>query len=167
MRALLRISRHVIVVAVLGCIVMFAAVTIFGAVAVVQAIVQMARGGAAPTELATATVHVFKILDLFLLGAILYIVALGLSALFLDAETALPAWFEVRELQDLKVVLSQSVIVVLLVAFLGDVLEWEKGSDIAFVGGGIALVIAAVAFMLRNLPHRRPRVDHPAGGRRE
>src|SRR5262249_52598104 len=112
MGALLRVSRHVIVVAVLGCLVMFAAVTIFAAVAVVHAIVQMSRGGGAPlTEIATVTVHAFKILDLFLLGAILYIVALGLSALFLDADTALPAWFEVRELRDLKVVLSQSVVV--------------------------------------------------------
>ena len=165
MGALLRVSRHVIVVAVLGCLVMFAAVTIFAAVAVVHAIVQMSRGGGAPlTEIATVTVHAFKILDLFLLGAILYIVALGLSALFLDADTALPAWFEVRELRDLKVVLSQSVVVVMLVAFLGDVLEWESGGDIAYVGGGIALVIAAVALMLRELPPRDNPPDADGAG---
>jgi len=79
----------------------------------------------------------------------------GMSALlFLGASTALPPWLEVRELHDLKVVLSQSVIVVMLIAFLGDVLEWEKGADILFVGGGIALVIAATAFMLRDAPPR-------------
>jgi len=38
----------------------------------------------------------------------------------------------------------------MLVAFLGDVLEWERGTDILFVGSGIALVIAAVALMLRH-----------------
>jgi uncharacterized membrane protein YqhA len=99
------------------------------------------------------------VLDLFLLGAILYIAALGLGALFLGTEAALPAWLHVREVQDLKIVLSQSVIVVLLVAFLGDVLEWERGSDIAFVGGGIAMVIAAVAFMLRDTTPRDRHVD--------
>lgn len=38
----------------------------------------------------------------------------------------------------------------MLVAFLGDLLEWEQGSDIAFVGGGVAAVIAAIAFTLRS-----------------
>jgi hypothetical protein len=37
-----------------------------------------------------------------------------------------------------------------VVAFLGDVLEWETGTDIFFVGGGIAAVIAALAYMLRG-----------------
>ena len=100
--------------------------------------------------IAAVTVSAFKILDLFLLGTIFYIVALGLAALFLDSEAALPRWFRVRELQDLKIIVSQSVVVVMLVAFLGDVLEWENATDIAFVGGGVAAVIAAIAFMLRD-----------------
>jgi hypothetical protein len=45
MKTILELSRHVVVVAVLGCIVMFAAVTIYGAVAVAQTVLQMARGG--------------------------------------------------------------------------------------------------------------------------
>jgi uncharacterized membrane protein YqhA len=61
----------------------------------------------------------------------------------------------VRELRDLKVVLSQSVIVLLLVDFLGDVLEWERGTDIAFVGAALAMVIAAVAYQLREMPAQR------------
>jgi uncharacterized membrane protein YqhA len=82
----------------------------------------------------------------------------GGYAFFLDGEAALPRWLKIRELQDLKEVVSQSVVVVLLIAFLGDVLEWEQGSDIALVGGGIAAVIAAVAFMLRTsrTEDRRP-----------
>ena len=162
MRVILHASRHVVVIAILGCLVMFAAVTIYGAIGVALAVREMTRNGPSFAVAATVTVSAFKILDMFLLGAILYIVALGLGALFLNTETALPAWFEVRELQDLKVILSQSVIVVMLVAFLGDVLEWEQGSDILFVGGGVALVIAAVAFMLRGVPRRGRRLD--AGG---
>ncbi|HEV8255864.1 MAG TPA: YqhA family protein [Casimicrobiaceae bacterium] len=150
MKAILRVSRYLVVVAVVGCIVMFGVVTIYAAVAVGSATLKILFGGYALTDVATATVYAFKILDLFLIGTILYIVALGLAALFLDSEAALPRWFKIRELQDLKDVVSQSVVVVLLVAFLGDVLEWEKGTDIAFVGGGIAAVIAAVAFMLRT-----------------
>ena len=150
MKAILRISRYFVVLAVIGCLVMFAAVTVYAAIAVGGAIVRFYDAGMALTEIAAVTVYAFKILDLFLLGAILYIVALGLAALFLDSEAALPRWFKVRELQDLKVILSQSVVVVLVIAFLGDVLEWETGTDILFVGGGIAAVIAALAYMLRG-----------------
>src|SRR5262245_61986873 len=159
MKAILRGSRHVLVVAVLGCIVMFAAVTIYGALAVANAVLHIVRDGAGLGEVTTVTVYAFKILDLFLLGTILYIVALGLGALFLGAEAALPHWFEVSELRDPKRVLAQSVVVVMLVSSLGDVLDWEKGSDIVYVGGGIAMVIAAVAFMLCDVQSRGRRLD--------
>jgi len=155
MTAILRASRYVMVIAVAGCLLMFAAVTSFGMLAVLHAVVDLSRQGTALTQVPVVTVAAFKILDLFLLGGILYIVALGLGALFLDTRTALPAWFRVHELRDLKVVLSQSVIVVLLIDFLGDVLEWERGTDIAFVGAGLAMVIAAVAYQLREMPAQR------------
>jgi uncharacterized membrane protein YqhA len=150
MKPILRISRYLLVVTVVGCIVMFGAVTIYAAVAVGGAVLKMSFGGIIPTDIAAVTVSAFKILDLFLLGTIFYIVALGLAALFLDSEAALPRWFKVRELQDLKMIVSQSVVLVMLVAFLGDVLEWENATDIAFVGAGVAAVIAAIAFMLRD-----------------
>ncbi len=150
MKAILRISRYGLVVTVVGCIIMFAAVTIYAAVAVGGAILKIWLGGVNAIDIASATVSAFKILDLFLLGTIFYIVALGLAALFLGSEAALPRWFKVRELQDLKAIVSQSVVLVMLVAFLGDVLEWENAADIAYVGGGVAAVIAAIAFMLRD-----------------
>ena len=158
MKPILRISRYGLVVTVVGCVIMFGAVTIYAAVAVAGAILKMSFGGVNPTDIAVATVSAFKILDLFLLGTIFYIVALGLAALFLDSEAALPRWFKVRELQDLKTIVSQSVVLVMLVAFLGDVLEWESATDIAFVGGGVAAVIAAIAFMLRD---RAAQERHP------
>jgi uncharacterized membrane protein YqhA len=153
MKPILRFSRYFVVVAVIGCLAMFAAITIYAAVAVGNAIILFWGERAELSGIATVTVYAFKILDLFLVGTILYIVALGLSALFLDAEAALPKWFKIHELQDLKVILSQSVVVVMVVAFLGDVLEWDNGSDIAFIGAGIALVIAALAYMQRGHPH--------------
>jgi uncharacterized membrane protein YqhA len=150
MKPILRVSRYLLVVTVVGCIVMFGVVTIYAAIAVGGTIVKIGLGGFAAADIASVTVSAFKILDLFLLGTILYIVALGLAALFLDSEAALPRWFKIHELQDLKIIVSQSVVVVMLVAFLGDVLEWEQGSDIAFVGGGVAAVIAAIALTLRT-----------------
>lgn len=154
MKTVLRMSRYFVVLAVVGCLVLFAAVTVYAAVAVGNAIVHFYGAGAALDGIATVTVYAFKILDLFLIGAILYIIALGLAALFLDSEAALPRWFKVHELHDLKIILSQSVVVVMVVGFLGDVLEWENGTDIFFVGAGIAAVIAALAYMLRGYDKR-------------
>src|SRR5262245_33534157 len=125
MRSILRVSRYFIVLAVIGCLVMFWSVTIYAAFAVGSSMLQLLHGGVTADDIAAAMLRAFKILDLFLLATILYIVALGLAALFLDSAAALPRWLHVSELYDLKVVLAQSVVVVLLVAFLGDVLEWE------------------------------------------
>ena len=110
MKPILRVRRYLLVVTVVGCIVMFGAVTIHAAGAVGHAILKIGVGGFAPTDIASVTVSAFKILDLFLLGTILYLVALGLAALFLDSEAAVPRWFKLRELQDLKMIVSQSVL---------------------------------------------------------
>jgi len=150
LETILRACRYLIVVAVLGCLLMFGVVTLYAAGAAGSMILTVLHGGFTLDDIAHVTVYAFKVLDLFLIGAILYIVALGLAALFLDSEAALPRWFKVRELQDLKLVLAQSIVVVMLIGFLGDVLEWQVGSDIAFVGGGVAAVIAAIAYMLRG-----------------
>ena len=82
-------SLYFVVLAVVGCLAMFAAVTVYAAIAVGNAIVQFYGAGATLDGIATVTVYAFKILDLFLIGTILYIVALGLAALFLDSEAAL------------------------------------------------------------------------------
>jgi uncharacterized membrane protein YqhA len=150
MKPILRACRYLIIVAVIGCMFMFAVVTLYAAGAAGNLVLEVLRGGFRLDDIALVTVYAFKVLDMFLIGTILYIVALGLAALFLDSEAALPGWFKVRELQDLKFVLAQSIVMAMLVGFLGDVLEWETGSDIAFVGGGVAVVIAAIAYMLRS-----------------
>jgi len=106
MKPILRACRYLVVVAVVGCIVMFGVVTLYAAGAAGNMILQALHGGFTLDDIAHVTVYAFKILDLFLIGTILYIVALGLAALFLDSEAALPRWFKVRELQDLKFVLA-------------------------------------------------------------
>jgi uncharacterized membrane protein YqhA len=118
MKPILRACRYLVSVAVIGCIVMFGIVTLYAVGAAGSMILQVLHGGFTLDDIAHVTVYAFKVLDLFLIGTILYIVALGLAALFLDSEAALPRWFKVRELQDLKFVLAQSIVVVMLVGFL-------------------------------------------------
>jgi uncharacterized membrane protein YqhA len=88
------------------------------------------------------------------LGTVLYIVALGLYQLFIDQNLALPRWLKVNDLNDLKRDLIAVVVVLLGVSFLGEVVNWEGDNDILPLGAGIALVIAALGFILWLTPNK-------------
>ncbi len=54
----------------------------------------------------------------------------------------------VDSLDDLKGKLIGVVIIVLGVIFLGNTAKWTGGTDILYLGGGIAAVIAAITYFL-------------------
>ena len=99
-------------------------------------------------------VSLIEITDIILLGTVLYIVALGLYQLFIDQNLALPRWLKVNDLNDLKRDLIAVVVVLLGVSFLGEVVNWEGDNDILPLGAGIALVIAALGFILWLTPNK-------------
>jgi uncharacterized membrane protein YqhA len=97
-------------------------------------------------------VELIEIIDIILLGTVLYIVALGLYQLFIDQNLALPRWLKVNDLTDLKRDLIAVVVVLLGVSFLGEVVNWEGESDVLPLGAAVALVIAALGFILWLTP---------------
>ena len=97
-------------------------------------------------------VELIEITDVILLGTVLYIVALGLYQLFIDQNLPLPRWLKVNDLTDLKRDLIGVVVVLLGVSFLGEVVNWEGESDLLPLGAAIALVIAALGFILWLTP---------------
>jgi uncharacterized membrane protein YqhA len=99
-------------------------------------------------------VDLIEITDVILLGTVLYIVALGLYQLFIDQNLALPRWLKVNDLTDLKRDLIGVVVVLLGVSFLGEVVNWEGESDLLPLGASIALVIAALGFILWLTPNK-------------
>jgi uncharacterized membrane protein YqhA len=103
-------------------------------------------------------VDMIEITDVILLGTVLYIVALGLYQLFIDHNMALPRWLKVDDLADLKRDLIGVVVVLLGVSFLGEVVNWEGNNDILPLGAGIAIVIAALGFILWLTPNK-PEAD--------
>src|SRR5215216_6210983 len=99
-------------------------------------------------------VDLIEITDIILLGTVLYIVALGLYQLFIGQHLALPRWLKVNDLTDLKRDLIGVVVVLLGVSFLGEVVNWEGENTILPLGAGIALVIAALGFILWLTPNK-------------
>jgi uncharacterized membrane protein YqhA len=88
------------------------------------------------------------------LATVLYIIALGLYALFVDDRLPLPAWLEIHDLDDLKEKLISVVIVVLGVLFLEQVVAWDGGRDLLGFGAAIALVVAALTYFLSQKPRK-------------
>jgi len=100
-------------------------------------------------------VELIEIIDVILLGTVLYIVALGLYQLFIDHNLALPRWLKVNDLTDLKRDLIGVVVVLLGVSFLGEVVNWDGESNMLPFGAAIALVIAALGFILWLTPAKQ------------
>jgi uncharacterized membrane protein YqhA len=89
-----------------------------------------------------------ELADLYLLGVVVYIIAIGLYKLFIDDRVSTPAWLEIRHIDDLKSKLASLIIVVLAVAFLKQVVAWDGETNLLIYGGGIAVVIAALTYFL-------------------
>lgn len=95
------------------------------------------------------SIELIGLIDVFLIGVILLIVALGLYQLFIDENTTLPSWLKIRTLDELKHRVIGVICVVLGVNFLSNVAEWTGGKDILYLGVAIAVVLLALVLLLK------------------
>jgi uncharacterized membrane protein YqhA len=158
LRNIFAASRFVIGLAVLGSFVGSAILLVIATASLFSIawneIVNFESDNLAGRHIDRLAVELIEITDIILLGTVLYIVALGLYQLFIDQSLALPRWLKVNDLADLKRDLIGVVVVLLGVSFLGEVVNWEGQNDILPLGAGIALVIAALGFILWLTPNK-------------
>jgi uncharacterized membrane protein YqhA len=149
MRNILASSRFFIAVAVLGTFVASVSLIISGTVSVFKvtkdAIVDGETGVDASKHMA---VDYLQLVDIFLLGTALYIIALGLYELFIDDSLPMPKWLIIATFEDLKEKLIGVIIVLLGVSFLGSAVTWSGDSDILELGVATAAIILALAIAL-------------------
>jgi uncharacterized membrane protein YqhA len=148
-RRVLASSRFFIVAAVLGSFLSAVVLILAGVVAVIHTAWEVIRHPR--TDVAEAkhiAVDFIQMTDVFLLGTVLYIVALGLYELFVDPELPMPGWLRIRDLDDMKERLLGVIIVLLGVTFLGSAVTWDGTGDILPYGLAIAAVILALALQL-------------------
>jgi uncharacterized membrane protein YqhA len=151
-------SRFFIAAAVLGSFVSAVMLILAGFVAVVEiAFEKLSDPATDAQEAKQLAVDFIELTDVFLLGTILYIVALGLYELFIDPDLPMPRWLLIRDLDDLKERLIGVIIVLLGVTFLGSAVTWNGDRDILYYGAAIGVVILALTLMLwvSALRHRR------------
>lgn len=149
LRRILASSRYLILIAVLGAFLSAVATLVYSGIAVIRIALEVfTHEEFTPAGAKTVAVDFIGLIDLLLLGTVLYIVALGLYSLFIDNGLPTPAWLHVEDLDELKQKLIGVIVVLLAVAFLGQVVEWKGDTSILSLGVSVALVIAALALLL-------------------
>lgn len=148
-RRALGASRFLVLIAVLGTLAAAVILFVYGAAETVGVLLDLIAKPEVSAKGAKALVLSFiEIVDVFLLGTVLVIIALGLYELFVDPEIVTPEWLHIRTLDDLKSKLVGVVIVVLAVLFLGQAVSWNGERDLLRFGAAVALVIAALTYFL-------------------
>lgn len=141
-------TKYLILLPVVGSLLSAVVIFVYDIIStVVIAYDVLTQGSFGASGLKAVAVAYVKLLDLFLLGTVLYIVALGLYQLFIDPDIALPRWARVRSIDTLKEYVLNVVAVLIVVAFLAEAIEWDGGMDILGYGAAIALVVASVALL--------------------
>lgn len=162
MRTVFGWSRYLILIAVIALLLGAMAVFVFGGISMVLAIIEVFAEGEFNAEGARfLSVEMIELVDLFLLGTILYITSLGLYQLFVDPEVGelLPPWLSVHSIDQLKFNLVAVLVVMLIVLFLGAAAETVlfevegAGLELLAYGAGIALVVAAAGAAVMMLGH--------------
>ncbi len=161
-------SRYIVAAAAVGAFIaslLLLVVALAQTISVVSQAVSNFR--AVVTDPKELTLVLVTNIDLFLLSAGFYIIALGFYELFVDDDIPLPNWLEINNFDDLKSNLVGIIIVVIAVAFLGQVIDWKGGSDIAYFGLAIGLVTASLTYFITakgTKKARRMEKDEPPAG---
>jgi uncharacterized membrane protein YqhA len=164
LRNILAGSRYLVVIAILGIFLASIAVFIYGGVTVISIMLGTFTHGLFTVDGAKRLeIEAIELIDLFLLGAVLYITSLGLYELFIDDSLPMPAWLIVTSLDDLKERLIGVVIVLLAVSFLGYVVNWDNTTPILALGVAVGIVIFALAYLLSSGSHKIPLVSETRG----
>jgi uncharacterized membrane protein YqhA len=161
MRNILAGSRFFIALAAFGTFLSSVALIISGVISVFRVTLDALRdsdsGVLASKHLA---VDFLQLVDIFLLGTALYIIALGLYELFVDDSLPMPKWLVIATFEDLKEKLIGVIIVLLGVSYLGTAVTWAEDKSILNLGVATAAVILALAIAL-YLSTKSHAVSHP------
>ena len=88
-------------------------------------------------------VELLQVLDLYLIGTVLLITAIGLYELFIS-EVQLPAWLVIRSLSDLKTKIVEVIVLVIGIKFVEKLVTAKEPIDVLWYGLGSAAVMAVL-----------------------
>ncbi len=139
MKRILENSKYIVLIGVISLLFAAIATFLWGAA---QTFFLVAKFVATPTD-AGLIVPIVQLMDLFLLGTVLLVFALGLYELFIG-KLALPEWLVIDDLKKLKGKLSDVVILIIGIKFLEKLIESKNAQDTLMTGIAVAVVIGAL-----------------------
>lgn len=146
-------TRFLAGLAVASIAVMATVIFLYGVVLTVRFIAQCFTNGASLLEGKTLILTSIELVDLFLIGITLYVIAIGLYELFIDPAVPTMPWLHIRDIDDLKANVLGMVIVILGVLFLSKALAWDGEADLLRFGAAIALIVASLTYFLAYKSH--------------
>lgn len=141
-------SRYAVLPVVVCLAVAMGVILVHGAALTVELVRHTAVRPADGAATKSLLFDVIELVDVFLVGATLYVILIGLYELFIDPRLPTLPWLVIKTLDDLKAKVLVMLIVVLGVFFLGQILSWDGSRDVLPLGAAIALVIGALTFFL-------------------
>ncbi len=160
-------SRRMIVLPVVVLVAAAAGSFLYGTAVFIKVIVDVARQ---PFPVGNRIGLLMLVIDLFLVGATMLIAGIGFYELFISKVDVgldghgLPAWLEMRDLNDLKARVISMVILVVSVAFVDVVVDFRDGHQIFYMGAGVALVVGALTTYLHFSTREHPSADTSGEG---
>jgi len=150
MTRFLAACRYLLIVPVIGCLFLTLGTVIMGIVRIITGGAKVfGSGDYGPKAAKILALAVIEIIDLFLVATVAYITAVGLYRLFIsNTRIELPTRLKINSLKDLEDKIIGVVVAALAVAFLGQAAGSDEPAALLNYGGGIALVIAALAFFI-------------------
>lgn len=151
LRRTLEAGRYLLILPVVGSLLLTAAVVIMGfGLILVRGWESLGNLDFNEKVAKTLSLAVIQAIDLFLVGAISYITAVGIYKLFISQqEEQLLKRIKIEKLADLENKIIGVVVAALAVAYLGIAAEASDAEMVFYSGVGIALVIAALCLFVK------------------
>jgi uncharacterized membrane protein YqhA len=142
MRKILGLTRYAVVVPSIASIIGALLLMAQGSISIMMVIVDAVLNEA---YLKDTIVDVLTAVDAILLGTVLLVIGYGLYELFVDTRLEVPAWLQVRDLDDLKSKLIGVVVAIIAVVFVGVFVDSNRAADVVSYGLGAGALVAGLA----------------------
>ena len=142
MRKILGLTRYAVIVPSIASIIGALLLMAQGSISIMMVIVDAVLNEA---YLKDTIVDVLTAVDAILLGTVLLVIGYGLYELFVDTRLEVPAWLQVRDLDDLKSKLIGVVVAIIAVVFVGVFVDANRASDVVSYGLGAGALVAGLA----------------------
>lgn len=142
MRRIIGLTRFAVVVPALASIVGALLLMAQGSIEMIQAFIVSVSN---QVSLKGTIVEVLTAVDAILLGTVLLVIGYGLYELFVDTDIKVPAWLQVKDLDDLKSKLIGVVVAIIAVVFVGVFVDSNRAQDVLSYGIGAGSLVAGLA----------------------